>query len=153
MTLDFTDPLMKTYAIAAVAMIVKTFAMAWITVWRMQSLHTGFRSPEDLQPTRLNPRPFPHQLDKDDRVERWRRIHQNDLENVPFFLVGGFLYVLTAPPLWLAQLALFGYVLSRLGHFWAYATARTHDTRATFWTVGQLIMLWMLGATLLAALA
>jgi glutathione S-transferase len=101
----------------------------------------------------LNPLPEARQLLPDERVERIRRIHLNDLENLPFFLVAGFLYVLTAPPLWLAQALLYGYVLSRLLHFAAYLTAQTHDLRATLWTVGSLILLFMTVRTLLAALA
>jgi glutathione S-transferase len=60
--------------------------------------------------------------------------------------------VLTQPPLLLAQLLLYGYVASRLLHFWAYLTARTHDTRATLWTVGSLILIFMTVRTLLAAI-
>jgi len=76
----------------------------------------------------------------------------NDLENLPFFLVAGFLYVFTGPPLWLAQVLLYGYVVSRLLHFLAYFTARTHDTRATLWTVGSLILIFIAFRTLLATL-
>ena len=47
---------------------------------------------------------------------------------------------------------LHGYVASRLLHFAAYATARTHDTRATLWTIGSLILVFMTCRTLLAAL-
>ncbi len=88
----------------------------------------------------------------DERVERIRRIHHNDLENLPFFLAAGFLYVLTEPRLLLAQALLYGYVVSRLLHFAAYLTARTHDTRATLWTVGSVILVFMTCRTLLAAL-
>jgi glutathione S-transferase len=75
----------------------------------------------------------------------------NDLENVPFFLVAGFLYILTQPSLLLAQWLLYGYVVSRLLHFIAYFTGQIHDIRATFWTVGSLILIFMTGRTLLAA--
>ena len=146
------DPLFATYAIAATLMILKTVAMAWLTVLRMMQARGGYRSPEDLRKTPLNPHPDPAQLQPDERVERIRRIHQNDLENVPFFLAAGFLYVLTAPPLWLAQVLLYGYVVSRLLHFAAYLTAQTHDLRATLWTIGSLILVFMAVRTLLAAL-
>lgn len=75
----------------------------------------------------------------------------NDLENLPFFLVSGLLYVLTEPSLVLARVLFYGYVLSRLLHFAAYFTAQTHDMRATFWTVGSLILIFMTLRTLLAA--
>ncbi len=75
--------------------------------------------------------------------------HLNDLENLPFFLVAGFLYMLTEPSLLLARALLYGYVVSRLLHFAAYASARTHDMRAMLWTVGSLILIFMTGRTLL----
>jgi glutathione S-transferase len=71
---------------------------------------------------------------------------------VPFFLVAGFLYILTQPALLLAQWLLYGYVVSRLLHFGAYVTGQIHDIRAAFWTVGSLILLYMTVRTLLAAL-
>jgi len=37
-------------------------------------------------------------------------------------------------------------------HFAAYFTGRTHDLRATLWTPGSLIILFMAGRTLLFAL-
>jgi glutathione S-transferase len=150
--LSLQDPLFGTYVIAATLMILKAVSMSWLTVVRMMQARGGFRSPEDLKKTPLNPAPHADQLAPDERVDRIRRIHLNDLENLPFFLAAGFLYVLTQPPLLLAQLLLYGYVASRLLHFLAYLTARTHDTRATLWTVGSLILIFMTVRTLLAAI-
>lgn len=150
--LSLQDPLFATYVIAATLMILKAVSMSWLTVVRMMQARGGFRSPEDLKKTPLNPAPHADQLAPDERVDRIRRIHLNDLENLPFFLASGFLYVLTQPPLLLAQLLLYGYVASRLLHFFAYLTARTHDTRATLWTVGSLILIFMTVRTLLAAI-
>jgi glutathione S-transferase len=132
-------------------MILKAVGMSWLTVVRMMQVKGGFRSPEDLRKTPLNPVPDPKQLEPDERVERIRRIQMNDLENLPFFLIAGFLYVLTEPPLPLALVLFYGYVASRLLHFAAYFTAQTHDMRATFWTVGSLILIFMTVRTLLAA--
>ncbi len=150
--LSLQDPLFATYVIAATLMILKAVSMSWLTVLRMMSAQGGFRSPEDLRKTPLNPAPDPKQLEPDERVERVRRIHLNDLENLPFFLAAGFLYVLTQPTLWVAQLLLYGYVVSRLLHFAAYLTARSHDMRAALWTVGSLILIFMTARTLFAAL-
>lgn len=152
MNMILQNQLFATYIIAATLMILKVVAMSWIIVWRMMSIRGGFRSPEDLRKTLINPNPDPTQLDRDERVERFRRIQLNDLENIPFFLVAGFLYILTNPPLRHAQLLLYGYVISRLLHFAAYATARSHETRATFWTIGSLIIIYMSVRTLLAVL-
>ena len=150
--IDLHDPLFATYAIAACLMILKVAAMSWLTVVRMMGEKGGFRAPEDLRKTAFNPEPDPAQLQPNERVERVRRIMQNDLENVPFFLVAGLLFVLAQPPLMLARALLYGYVLSRLLHFWAYLSARDHEVRATFWTVGALILVFMTGWALWSAL-
>ena len=150
--LSLQNPLFATYVIAATLMILKVVAMAWLTVLRMTQAKGGFRSPEDLRKTPLNPSPDPAQLAPNERVERIRRIMLNDLENVPFFLVAGFLYILTQPSLLLAQWLLYGYVVSRLLHFAAYFTGQIHDIRAACWTVGSLIIVFMTVQALLAAL-
>lgn len=149
--LSLQNPLVATYAIAASLMILKAVAMSWLTVARMMQQKGGFRSPEDLRKTPLNPAPDPKQLEPNERVERIRRIHMNDLENIPFFLAAGFLFILTEPSLLLAQWLLYGYAVSRFLHFFAYFTAQTHDMRATLWTVGSLILIFMAGWTLLRA--
>jgi glutathione S-transferase len=153
MTISLDDPHFAAYAIAASLMILKTVGMAWLTVLRMTQVRGGYRSPEDLRRTALNPEPNPDQLKPDERVERIRRIHMNDLENVPFFLVSGLLFVLAGPPLLLAQILLYGYVVTRLAHFAAYYTARTHDVRAALWTIGSLILVFMTLWTLAVAIA
>jgi glutathione S-transferase len=149
--LSLQNPVFATYVIAATLMILKAVSMSWLTVLRMTQVKGGFRSPEDIKKTPLNPQPSPKQLEPNERVERIRRIQLNDLESLPFFLVAGFLFVLTDPSLLLARWLLYGYVVSRLLHFIAYFTARTHDTRATLWTVGSLIIIFMTCRTLLAA--
>ena len=151
--LSLQNPLFATYVIAATLMILKAVGMSWLTVVRMMQAKGGFRSPEDLKKTPLNPAPDPKQLEPNERVERIRRIQMNDLENLPFFLAAGFLYIMTQPALLLAQILLYGYVVSRFLHFGAYVTARTHDTRATLWTVGSLILVFMTCRTLFAALS
>ena len=149
--LSLQNPVFVTYAIAATIMILKAVAMSWLTVVRMMQVKGGFRSPEDIRKTPLNPEPSPSQLEPNERVDRIRRIQLNDLENLPFFLVAGLLFVLTEPSLLLTRWLMYGYVVSRLLHFAAYFTARTHDTRATLWTAGSLILIFMAGWTLLAA--
>lgn len=150
--ISLDNPVFATYVVAAAIMILKGVAMSWLTVVRMMQEKGGFRSPEDLRKTPLNPEPDPKQLQPNERVERIRRIQLNDLENLPYFLVAGFLYVTSGPSLLLAQILFYGYVISRLLHFAAYFTAQTHDMRATFWTIGSLILIFMAGRAMLAAL-
>jgi glutathione S-transferase len=150
--LSLQNPVFATYVIAATLMILKAVSMSWLTVVRMMQVKGGFRSPEDIRKTALNPEPNPKQLEPNENVERIRRIQLNDLENLPFFLVAGLLFVLTDPSLLLTQVLLYGYVVSRLLHFAAYFTAQTHDMRAALWTVGSVILIFITCRTLLAAL-
>ena len=138
--------------IAATIMILKAASMSWLTVVRMVQTNGGFRAPEDLKKTLLNPEPDPKQLGPNEPVDRIRRIHLNDLENIPFFLAAGLLFILTEPSLLLARALLYGYVVTRALHFVAYLTGRTHDTRAMLWTPGALIIVFMAGRTLLVAI-
>jgi len=149
--LSLSNPVFTTYVIASSIMILKGVGMSWLTVVRMLEVKGGFRSPEDLRQTRLNPLPHPVQLEPNERVERVRRIQMNDLENLPYFLVAGLLYVLTDPRLWLAHWLFYGYVATRLLHFAAYLTAQTHDVRAALWTPGSLILIYMSVTALLTA--
>lgn len=151
--LGFDNPVFVAFALSSAVMIVKAVAMSWLTVIRMLWFQSGFRSPEDLRRTLLNPVPDPRQLLPDERIERIRRIQQNDLENLPFFFVAGALYILTGPPLALAQVLFYGYAVSRLLHFAAYFTAQTHDVRASLWTIGSLIIVFMTLAVLVRGIA
>jgi glutathione S-transferase len=150
--LSLDDPLVATYAIAATILILKAVSMSWLTIIRMMTENGGFRSPEDVRKTRFNPNASPEQIKPNDRVERIRRIQMNDLESLPYFLVAGLLFVLTGPPLLLAQVLLYGYVVTRLLHFAAYLSARTHDMRAMLWTPGSLILIFIAVRTLVYAL-
>jgi hypothetical protein len=70
------------------------------------------------------------------------------------FLVAGFLFVLTGP-IADARSASCCTVSSvaRLLHFAAYLGARDHETRATFWSLSSLVLVFITGWTLVAALA
>lgn len=150
--LTLANPVFAAYAAAAALLVLKMAAMSWLTVYRMLKVRAGFRSPEDERAGPTNPQPRPGQVGPNEYVDRIRRIHQNDYENIPPFLAIGLLYVASAPSAGPA-VALFAlYVVSRLLHFGAYLTARSHETRATFWTVGSLVMIYMALACLAAAL-
>lgn len=151
--LSFDNPVFRVYVIAAALMVLKMIGTAWLTVYRMMKVDAGYRSPEDERRGALNKSPRAGQLDKNEYVERIRRIHQNDGENVPLFLVIGLVFVLVDPGLTLAMCMLYGYAASRFLHFAAYLTAHSHELRATCWTIGSLLLLGMTGAVLVKALA
>lgn len=150
--MSFENPVLQTYVVAASIMILKLMLQPWMTVVRMMKAGSGFRSPEDGKKSPLNPRPEPTQLEVNEYVDRSRRINLNDLESIPGFLAAGFLFVLADPPLLLAQILIWTYVVSRAAHFIAYVTAQLHDVRAFCWTWGSLSVIAMAVYALMQAL-
>lgn len=145
------NPVFLTYLIASAIMVLKVMGQGWMTVYRMMKINGGYASPEDLKTGLINKSPSPSQLEVNEYVDRSRRMHRNDLENVPAFWIAGLLFVLVDPAVWLAQILMYGFVLARLAHFWAYATKRTHEVRATFYTLGSIIVIYLAGHALWVA--
>jgi glutathione S-transferase len=137
------NPVFVTWMIATALTVLKVIGQGWMTVYRMMKINAGLVSPEDLRPGPANRNPDPSQLEVNDYVDRSRRMHRNDLENIPAFWAAGLIFVAAAPPLWLAQGLMYGFVAARAAHAVAYATARSHEVRATFYTVGSLIVMAM----------
>ena len=143
--LTLENPVFRYFAVAAVLMIVKMMSQGWMTVFRMIKVNGGFRYPEDARKSFANPRPSPEQLLPNEYVERSRRMHENDVENIPLFLITGMLYVCTAPSDVVALGMFSVYVLSRFAHFFVVLTARSHEARAALWTIGSIIIYVMAG--------
>jgi glutathione S-transferase len=150
--LSLQNPVFHTYLIAASIMILKLMIQPWITVQRMTKVGGGYRSPEDAKKSPLNPEPREGQLDKNEYVDRSRRMNLNDLESIPAFLAAGFLFVLVEPSLLLAQILIWTYVAARAAHFIAYSTAQLHDVRAFCWTWSSVSVIGMAGYVLVQAL-
>ncbi len=141
--LALDNPVFEAYVITAALMVLKVMLQGWMTVHRMLKSNSGLASPEDLQKGLINKSPNPSQLEVNDYVDRSRRMHRNDLENIPAFWIAGLLFVVVDPSLWLAMTLMYGFVLARLAHFAAYATKQSHEVRATFYTIGSLIVIYM----------
>lgn len=137
------NPIFVTYLIATALTVLKVMGQGWMTVYRMLKVGGGYAAPEDLRPGLINKAPDPQQLEVNDYVDRSRRMHRNDLENIPAFWAAGLIFVAVAPPLWLAQGLMYGFVAARAAHALAYATAQSHEVRATFYTIGSMIVMAM----------
>jgi len=150
--LTMQNPVFVAYAVAAALMVLKIMGQGWMTVVLMTRADAGLVSPEDLRQTVANKNPRPEQLHPHPDVERSRRMHRNDLENIPAFLACGLLFVTTEPPLWVAVLLFALFVLARLAHTLVYATAQNHEVRATFYSIGSLVVMvmavWVLAVAL-----
>lgn len=151
-TLTMENPVFAAYAVAAALMVLKLMGQGWVTVALMLRNDAGLLNPEDLRATAANRNPRPEQLDLNPSVERSRRMQRNDLESIPAFLAMGLVFVTAEPPLWLAALLFAIFVLARLAHTFAYATAQNHEVRAAFFSVGSLTIILMALWALVAAL-
>ena len=142
-TFSTENPVFVTYMIAGAIMVLKIMGQGWMTVYRMLKSNSGLVSPEDLQVGLINKAPNPDQLKVNDYVDRSRRMHRNDLENIPAFLACGLLFVASGPPALLASVLMYGFVAARIAHAVAYATKQSHEIRATFFTVGSVVVIIM----------
>ena len=79
----------------------------------------------------------------DPTVERIRRAHQNDLENIiPFILVGGF-YLTTNPSLATAQILFRTFTAARLIHSLAYLGSIRQPVRGLAFAAGLFVNVFM----------
>ncbi|XP_021706344.1 microsomal glutathione S-transferase 1 [Aedes aegypti] len=115
--LDQVNPeLLRTYAFWSVILVAKMLLMSlFTTMTRIRKM--AFINPEDVKS--ISPKLKPKVDDPD--VERVRRAHRNDLENIlPFFVVA-FLYLLTNPDPWLATQLIRAAAAGRIVHSLVYA--------------------------------
>ncbi|XP_066291823.1 microsomal glutathione S-transferase 1-like isoform X2 [Branchiostoma lanceolatum] len=89
--LSFGNPVFAAYAAYASLVTLKMFFVVFFTTYTRFSRGV-FANPEDVKGNKG----AVARLDHPD-VERVRRLHRNDLENIPAFLAVGLLYVLTGP--------------------------------------------------------
>jgi uncharacterized MAPEG superfamily protein len=150
-TLD--NPVFATFTVVSALLVLKVMGQGWMTVHRMMKSSSGFAAPEDLRPGLLNRQPNADQLAPNDYVERSRRIHRNDLENIPAFWASGALLVAVDPLPWPAQALMIVFLVARLAHFLAYATAQSHEIRATCYTIGSVSVIAMAVWVILAVMA
>jgi uncharacterized MAPEG superfamily protein len=136
-------PTVHLYAVVALLLVLKMVAVGFYTS-AVRIRRRVFATPEDYALRNLAPAGVP-----DEDVERVRRAHRNDLENVLPFLVVGLLYALTGPSLAAARIYLIGFLVARTLHSVFYIRAmQPHRTIA--FTVGMVLMLAMLVTTLVA---
>jgi uncharacterized MAPEG superfamily protein len=96
-----------------------------------------FATPEDYNLQGVEP-----SSGVDPDIERARRAHRNDLENIlPFFGVGLF-YALTQPSAIGAQICFIGFTVARFLHTLFYVRSQ-QPHRTIVFLVGYVLMVWM----------
>ncbi|XP_055710911.1 prostaglandin E synthase-like [Phlebotomus papatasi] len=109
------NELFRTYAFWSVLLIIKMFAMVVITGYLRRKTGT-MSNPEDIS---VAPPGSKIKFDDPD-VERARRAHRNDLENIYPYILLGFGYLLTDPTPWVAALVFRVGAIARIAHTIVY---------------------------------
>ncbi|XP_014274230.1 prostaglandin E synthase [Halyomorpha halys] len=110
---DLTGFQVKVYLLCSGVLSLKMLFMALI-IGRLRLKKEIFISPEDtVRRGRVSY--------KDPDIERVRRAHLNDLENIPIFLSTGAMYLLTKPHPLLAAALFLLFTVARLYHTFVYA--------------------------------
>lgn len=141
MTAVLDNPVLRLFGITYLILVLKMVAVGWCTsFYRIRD--KTFATPEDYRLQGLTPKASVHE-----DIERVRRAHRNDLENIlPYFGVG-LLYALSQPSLTGARIYFIGYTVARVLHSVCYILA-LQPYRTIAFMVGQVLMLVMLLSTL-----
>ncbi|XP_019371142.1 PREDICTED: microsomal glutathione S-transferase 1 [Gavialis gangeticus] len=129
------------YSTYTAIVLLKMMLMSLITIY-FRLARKAFSNPEDI--TALgNYETAKKYLRTDPDVERVRRCHLNDLENIVPFIGIGLLYALSGPDLSTALLHFRIFVMARLFHTIAYVTPLPQPSRGLSWLVGFVVTISM----------
>jgi uncharacterized MAPEG superfamily protein len=138
------DPTFRLLALVDLLLVLKMAALGNYTSILRLRRHV-YATPEDYAMRAKTPG------GRDEDIERVRRAHRNDLENIPPFFVVSFLYVLTRPSYGAAAIYFWGFLAARVLHSVFYIRgAQPHRTIA--FAVGGILTFVMLVRTLVAVL-
>ncbi|XP_011158662.1 microsomal glutathione S-transferase 1 [Solenopsis invicta] len=127
---EINPEVLKVFGFWGSILVLKVMAMAPLTA-RQRFRKRVFANQEDVS---FNPKAKVTFDDPD--VERVRRAHLNDLENVvPWFIVT-YLWLGTGPAPWLAKTLIRTFVFSRVFHTISYAILPQQPTRVISFFVG-----------------
>ncbi|XP_027007685.1 microsomal glutathione S-transferase 1 [Tachysurus fulvidraco] len=118
----------------ATIVILKMMFMSFLTAY-FRFTRKAFANIEDVRMAKT-PEEKKNMLRVNEDVERVRRCHLNDLENVIPFVLIGLLYTLTGPELSTALLHFRLFVGSRFVHTIVYVTSMPQPSRGLSWIVG-----------------
>ncbi len=134
------NPAVRLFGLTYLVLVLKMVAVGYATsFYRIRD--KTFSTPEDYALQGLAPK-----VEVNPDVERARRAHQNDLENIlPYFGVG-LLYALTRPSPTAAWICFGGYAAARILYSIFYLRAM-QPWRTVAFSVAQILLLVMLGLT------
>ncbi|CAH1406736.1 unnamed protein product [Nezara viridula] len=113
--LSFSNPVFRSYLVCNSVLVLKVMGMAPL-IARHRFAKKIFISPEDtkmVQGAKV--------VESDPDIERCRRAHLNDIENIPLFFTAALGYLLTNPEPTLAINLMRLYTAARIAHTFVYA--------------------------------
>ncbi|XP_076676115.1 microsomal glutathione S-transferase 1 [Andrena cerasifolii] len=138
------DPeLFKVFGFWGSILALKLLAMAPLTA-RYRFAKKIFINPDDLTFAKKGT-----VTNNDPDIERVRRAHLNDLENIPIWYIVTALWLTTGPSAWLAGILIKGFVFARITHTLVYAIYPMQPHRALGFFVGCSITAYQAISTLL----
>ena len=140
--LSMSNPLLRTFMFYGAILLLKMIAMSfWTAFHRIKN--KSFANTEDARgadPTGKKGL-VPRMNDED--VERVRRAHLNDMENIYLFLILGFFYVCTGPCVVRTTLLFRVFTGARVLHSLVYVNAVRQPARGLCYLVGQIVNIYM----------
>ncbi|XP_060877044.1 microsomal glutathione S-transferase 1-like [Metopolophium dirhodum] len=141
-----SNPVFECYAFYGSILILKMIMMSFLTALQ-RFRKKVFISPED---TAISKGGGEIRYDDPD-VERVRRAHLNDLENIPIFLITGLLLVASKPQEMIANNLFRIYTFVRIMHTISYAVfVLPQPTRAILFIAGAIINIIMVAYVILS---
>ncbi|XP_034946485.1 microsomal glutathione S-transferase 1-like [Chelonus insularis] len=136
------EDLLKEYALCSSILVMKILAMAILT-GRQRFRKKVFANPEDA-----NGKSQKVVLDDPD-VERVRRAHRNDLENILPWFVMTLIWLTTNPSYYLAMMLMRIFVAARITHTLVYVVFPMQPHRALAFFAGYLIIIYEAVSTII----
>lgn len=124
------DPTVRLYALCAAVLVLK-MALTGSATGIVRVLRGAYITQEDYAFMGKTPAP------PDETVERLRRVHQNDLESIPPFLIVGLPYALSGPSSALASVLFVTFTVARILHTATYLAVMQPWRTITF-EIGQI---------------
>lgn len=130
----------RLYLLYSSVVLFKMIFLSFYT-FHVRTKHGAFISEEDY--CKDFPRDEMKALMKNEDVERVRRCHRNDLENILPFLVFGLLYSATNPSVFAATITFRTFTIARFLHSFAYLLPLPRPWRGVAFAAGFLVILYM----------
>ncbi|XP_014293557.1 microsomal glutathione S-transferase 1 [Halyomorpha halys] len=142
--LSFSNPVFRSYLVCNSVLVLKVLGVAPL-IGRHRFAKKIFLSPEDAKMI-----PGAKVADNDPDIERCRRAHLNDIENIPLFFTAALGYLLTNPEPTLAINLMRAYTAARIAHTFVYAVVVVpQPARFIAFGIGYVITGYMAVSTIL----